>query len=116
MAFVGLHRRAMEFRNAGILVYSIVVAASTIPSLHQIPSALSVPYFILVPGYCLSLVVNRQEPLAGRLFYTIGWGIALISGVAAVESLNPLQQSLPLSIVIPLITVILLVSDYLHER
>ncbi len=106
----------MQLRNAAIVVYSLVVAASSIPAFRDIPNTVLIPYYVVIPGYCFSLLAGRSETLSSRIFYTFGWSLALLCGVVALESLNTKAQNLPLSILIPLMTLVVFVFDYFHGR
>jgi len=95
-----------QLRNAGIVVYSIIVLATIIPNIPNVPGVILMPYYLLVPGYCVTTLMEKKQAFIERLFFSVCWSLAIIASVVAINSLN--LASLPLNAAVPVITVFIL--------
>ena len=101
--------------NALIVVYSALIMATVVPSFSRITGDIVPPYYLFVPGYCITSLFGGVDSLIERLFFTIAWGLATLAGVFALESLEP-NITLSLNVVIPIITLVVLTYNYFHGR
>jgi len=115
LEIAGLRVARDQLRNAIALVYSFAVMATIIPGFHLVPHLLIFPYFLVVPGYFITLLLRNTGSLLERLFYTITWSVALFLSVYSIESILPGNQLLPIELVIPGLTILLLAFDSLRR-
>ena len=103
-----------QIRNAVVVVYSLLVMVTVVPSLHNFPAVLLMPYYLLVPGYCATTLSRKNENFIEGLFFSICWSLVVIASVAAINSIG--LASLPLDVAIPLITIFILALVHYTTR
>ncbi|MDA4117656.1 MAG: hypothetical protein OK455_04855 [Thaumarchaeota archaeon] len=108
-----LGRARQQLRYIVCASYSLLVLATTVPALKGIPHTVILPYLVIIPGYCMTFLLNRDASAFDRVFFAIAWNLALITGVVSLETTNP---GLPLSVVIPGVTLAVLGYNYVHDR
>ncbi len=116
MEIAGLRVSLLQLRNAGAVVYSLAVVATIIPVLGRLSNLIVIPYYVLVPGYFVTLLLRETDTVVERLFYSVAWSLALLASVYSVKTLTPAYQYLPINVVIPSVTIVLLAFDYFHRR
>ena len=103
-----------QIRNAAIVAYSILVVATIIPSVHGVPGVVLMPYYLLVPGYCATTLLGKNEGFVELLFFSVCWSLAIIASIIAINSLG--LASLPLNVTVPVITVLILALMHYRTR
>ncbi|MGI0081314.1 MAG: hypothetical protein ACRECH_17030, partial [Nitrososphaerales archaeon] len=54
------------------IVYSLIVLATIVPSFAKIATIfLLLPYYLLVPGYCVTLLFNENYDILQRLLFSV---------------------------------------------
>lgn len=105
-----------QVRTAGIFFYSLLVVATVLPGVESILNLLVVPYYLVVPGYCITLLFRQERTAADYLLFSFAWSVALLASIVAIRGVFPSYQSVPINIMIPCLTVVFLSYDYLHGR
>lgn len=105
-----------QVRTAGIFFYSLLVIATIIPGVESISNLLIVPYYLIIPGYCITLLFRQERTAVDYLLFSVAWSVALLASVVAMKKIFPSYYSIPINIIIPLLTVVFLSYDYLHGR
>jgi hypothetical protein len=100
----------------GIFFYSLLVIATALPGVKSISSLLVVPYYLIVPGYCITLLFSPERTTVDYLLFSFAWGTALLASVVAIRDIFPSYDSIPINVVIPLLTIVFLSYDHLHGR
>ena len=103
-----------QIRNAGIVLYSLLVMATVLPGVHFVPGVVLMPYYLLVPGYCATTLLGKSKGFVELLFFSVCWSLAIIASVIAINSLG--LASLPLNVAVPVITVFILALVHLTSR
>jgi len=92
-----------------IVLYSLVVIASSTPRFGDISNVPVILYFIFLPGFSITLLLKEDYSLIGKGAYSI------ILSLAAVLTLLTIQQfasPLPFQIIIPSITIVITTCYY----
>jgi len=105
-----------RFRNAAIFLYSMLIMATTLPGFDRIPHTIILPYFIILPGYALSMVLRQAEGIVQTFFYSLVWSVVILGSVYSLTTLSSSLSAIPLSALIPVLTVILTAYSYYHGR
>lgn len=104
-----------QLADGVIVLYSLAVLASLAPSLQRIDNVLVVPYYLLVPGYVLSVLLYRSLRKIGRLFSAVVWGLVLVASVSSLEGIAFGYEIVPLSAVIPVFTLVIFAYNHFHR-
>jgi hypothetical protein len=115
LEIAGIKVAAEQLRNAIVVVYSVIVIATIIPGFATVSNLIILPYFILVPGYFVTLILRNTGTLLETFFYTIAWSTAILLSVYSLETIIPGSQSLPIKLVVPALTIFLLAYDHFHK-
>ncbi|HXW37480.1 MAG TPA: hypothetical protein VEJ36_06240 [Nitrososphaerales archaeon] len=105
-----------QLKTAGIFFYSLLVIATAAPGGGNVSAALVVPYYLIVPGYCIALLFRKEGSISDYALSSFAWSVALLASVYSLKRTFPSYYSVPTSIVVPILTLLLLVYDYLHGR
>jgi phosphoglycerol transferase MdoB-like AlkP superfamily enzyme len=105
-----------QVRTGGIFLYSLLVIATALPGVESISSLLVVSYYIIVPGYCITLLFSQERTTAYYLFSSFAWSMAILASIVAIRDIFQPYDSIPINIVVPLLTVVLLSYDHLRGR
>ena len=97
---------AEPFRNAAIVVYSLAVMATVIPGFDLFSGVALIPYYFLIPGFCVTLLLRQAKSVLDGLFFSVAWSLAVICSVVSISALA--HSNLPISIVIPVLTILIL--------
>ena len=89
MEIAGIKVAAEQLRNAIVVVYSVIVIATIIPGFATVSNLIILPYFILVPGYFVALILRNTGTLLETFFYTIAGARPFFSPY------TPFRQSYP---------------------
>jgi uncharacterized membrane protein len=93
-------------RNAVIVVYSLVVMATILPGFDLVSRIILIPYYLLIPGFCVTQLLRQARTILDGLFFSVAWSIAIITSVVSIEGLG--YSNLSINIVIPVLTVVIL--------
>ena len=115
MEFAGLKIAALQLRNAAVVLYSVFIAATSIPEFGRISNALIIPYYLFIPGYFVTLVLRQGGTLLEKLFFSVAWSLAIVASVYSALSLSG-GPALSESILVPLLTVLLMAYDYYRKK
>ena len=105
-------RLGASIRDSVVIVYSLVALVEIVPEVH-LPSVLFIPYYLLVPGYCISLLLGETRTLLGTVFFSVCWSIAAVASIASIGELG--LGHLPIEIAVPLLTIVVLGIDHLKK-
>ena len=114
MEVKGLSVAREQLRNAAVVAYSLVVMGTIIPGFPSISNLIVIPYYILVPGYFVTLLL-RNTGIIDRLFFSIAWSVAIFASINALGSIGVIQF-LPVELTVPALTIVLLAYDHFHAR
>ena len=103
-------------RSALILLYSVVVMANVLPGFNGIPHSVIIPFYLLVPGYVISLVLREDRGIVQTVFFSLVWSVVLVASVQSLAARAPDLYNVPIDGVIPPLTIILTGYAYYHER
>lgn len=103
-----------QLRNAIVVVYSLAVMATIIPGFVRYSDLVTLPYLLFVPGYFVTLLVQRGSTILDMLFFSIAWSVAILLSVYSIASITP-GQFLPIDLIIPVLTLMLLVHNQLRS-
>ena len=95
-----------------IIAYSLTVMATILPGFGRIPGLIVFPYYLVVPGYCLTVLLKQDKQPLDLIFYSLVWSLAVVGSVFSVETLFQGSSALPLSATVPALTLALNVFDY----
>lgn len=113
MEVKGLKVAGEQLRNAVAVVYSLVVMATIVPGVPSISNLIVIPYYILVPGYFVTLLL-RNTGIIERLFYSIAWSVAILASVYSLGTIGDTPY-LPIELIIPTLTILLLAYDHFYR-
>lgn len=103
----------LKIRTGGVIIYSIIILASATPSFSDISNSLRIVYYLLVPGYVLTLYLNEDYSVIERLALSFMLGLM---AVLVIYSFNNNEQitatALAYDLIIPAVSIILVVVDY----
>lgn len=99
-----MKRSIIQLVGGVVILYSLMVAASTIPDLHSIPNTVNMVYYLFVPGLALTLLIRSSKTILDLLFYSIVWSFGILAFVYALESISLDPRTLPISLVVPVLT------------
>ena len=105
-----------KLRNTLILLYSLVVITTILPSVGKISNAVVLPYYVLIPGYAISMVLRQTEGIVQTLFFSVIWSVAILVSISSITTVAPSLSSIPLSGIVPVLTIVLTVYSYYHGR
>ena len=98
------------------LAYSFVVLLTVIPSFGKVATfLLLIPYFLLVPGYCITLLFNENYDILQRLLFSIFASISMLLSLVALKGLDS-ALNIPSSISLPIISIGIIVYGYRYHR
>jgi hypothetical protein len=112
----GIGHSLRQIRTAVIFFYSLLVIATIIPGVGRISNLLVVLYYLVVPGYCITLFFRQERTIVDFLLFSFAWSVALLAFVVAMKDIFPSYYSIPTDIIVPLLTIIFLTYDHLHGR
>jgi len=115
LEIAGLRIALEQLRNAVVIIYSIIVIATIIPGFANVSNLIILPYFLVVPGYFVALILRNTGTLLETLFYTLAWSAAILLSVYSLQTIIPGSGSLPIKLVVPTLTVFLLAYDHFHR-
>jgi hypothetical protein len=95
-----------------VALYSLLVIASSLPSLRVLAGLFVVPYYMFVPGYEVTKLIFSEIRTDGRFFSSIIISIALVSSLYSLQVITAGRVIVQPSIFIPLITLLLLSLNY----
>jgi uncharacterized membrane protein len=113
---VGRSGVGQRFREAVIVVYSLIVIATDLPAFGGIPNVVVIPYFLFIPGYCLTSLITPTDSIIEKTFYTLAWSLALAANFIAINTLRSGLPVLPIKVVVPVLTLLILAFKYFHGR
>lgn len=116
MEIAGIKFALGQVRDAFLLVYSAVVAATAIPGFEHISSIIAIPYYLLVPGYLVTVLLRNNSTVIEGFFYSIAWSLAILTTVYSFQTVSTGFQYLPVPIVVPALAVVLLGYERLLNR
>jgi hypothetical protein len=102
--------------TAVIILYSLFVVASIIPSLYFISSVPIAVYYLLVPGYCITRLMEEQYGILQRLLFSVAVGTTVILTLSAFRQTLPTVLALPFNVVIPVFALLLTLYSYYHPK
>jgi len=105
-----------QLRLAGIVCYSLVVIATVLPETVHISDAVVIPYYLLVPGYSVTLLLLPKGTVLDRIFYAVVWSLVIFASIYSIETVVPGSAIISLSVIIPVLTMVVFVYDHLHGR
>ncbi len=98
------------------LAYSLVVLLTIIPSFAKtVTFLLLIPYYLIVPGYCVTLLFNENYDKLQRLLFSIFASISLLLTLLALRRLDS-ALSIPSAISLPVISIAIIVYGYYFHR
>jgi hypothetical protein len=80
--------------------------ATILPGFDLISRIILIPYYLLIPGFCVTLLLRQAETIIDALFFSVAWSIAIVASVVSIEGLG--YSQLPINIVIPVLAVVIL--------
>lgn len=95
-----------------IVAYSLGVMATILPGFNSFPGWIALPYYLVVPGYCVTILLRQNKHIVDLVFYTFVWSLAVVGSVFAVETLFQSLSSLPLGAAIPVLTMAVAAFDH----
>ncbi|HEV2227183.1 MAG TPA: hypothetical protein VGR56_10320 [Nitrososphaerales archaeon] len=90
--------------------------ATALPGFGRIPNTIVLPYYLIFPGYALTLVLRQTEGVIQTVFYTLVWSLAIVGSFYSLATVAPVLAKIPLSGVIATLTLVLTVYAYYHGR
>ncbi|MGI0080690.1 MAG: hypothetical protein ACRECH_13845 [Nitrososphaerales archaeon] len=113
-----LRREIPERRLVTIiaLAYSLVVFLTVIPSFGTAATfLLLIPYYLIVPGYCVTLLFNENYDVLQRLLFSVFASISMLLSLSALESLDS-GLNIPSPITLPVISIGIIMYGYFFHR
>ncbi len=99
-----------------IVIYSLVILASFLPTLRVISDILLVPYYLVIPGYVLSGLIAEDTSITSRAFSSVIWSLALVVSIFSIQTIVPGSRDLPIGLFVSLLTLLFLAYNLLHGR
>ena len=94
MEIAGLKVAREQLRNAVAVIYSLIVMATIIPGFPTVSNPIILPYFVLVPGYFVTLLLrNTGTSWRRSSIRSLGASLFLLS-VYSFETIMPGSQHL----------------------
>ncbi len=98
------------------LVYSLIVLSTVIPSFGKaVIYLLLIPYYLLVPGYCITLLFGENYDRLQRLLFSIFASISVLLSLLALKGLDS-SLNIPSAISLPVISIGIIVFGYYFHR
>lgn len=98
------------------LLYSVLIVATLAPAFGKVmPSALLIVYFLLVPGYCVTLLFHEDYDVLQRLLFSIFISMSLVLSLLALNRISH-SFSIPISISLPVISISIIIYVYYYHR
>lgn len=98
------------------LAYSFVVIATIIPSFAKTATfLLLIPYYLVVPGYCVTLLLNENYDRLQHLLFSIFASISMLLTLLALKRLDSMLN-IPSAISLPVISIGIIVYGYYFRR
>lgn len=96
-----------------IVLYSIVVIASSTPTFGDISNVPVIVYFMFLPGLAMTLLFNEGYGILEKLSFSVLLSLGAVLTLLAIRNmLAPLSFPLPFDVTIPLFTII--VTSYYY--
>ena len=108
--------QALKIRTGLVVLYSLVIIASSTPAYGDISNVIVVFYFLLIPGYVVTLYLKEDYALLQRLSYSVLFGLALVLTIFAIRNETSNAFPLPFDVVIPASTILLVLLNYYRNR
>ena len=74
-----------------------------------------VPYYLVVPGYCLTLLLKQDEHPIDLAFYSLLWSLAIVSSVFSLDTLLGTLGPLALNPFVPTVTIAVSAFNHYHR-
>lgn len=116
MEIAGLRFALGQLRDAFLLAYCAVVAATALPGFGYIPSVIPIPFYLFVPGYLVTVLLRNTSTVIEGFFYSLAWSLAIITAVYSVQTIPTGFQFIPVAVIVPAIAVVLLGCVRLRNR
>ncbi len=113
MEVKGIRSTWSQLQNAAAVIYSVVVMATIIPGLPTLSNLIVIPYYLLVPGYFVTILL-RTTGILDRLFYSLAWSLAILASVYSLAAIGTITD-VPLELVIPALTIAIMAYDYFYR-
>lgn len=98
------------------LVYSLVVVATIIPTFGKgFLLFVLIPYYLLVPGYCITLLFSENFDRLQRLLFSIFASISVLLCLSALKQVDS-ALNIPFAISLPAISIGIIVYGYYFHR
>lgn len=104
-----------SFKTAFIMICSLIVVASVIPSFYFISSVPILVYYLFFPGYSVIELLDEGYGIVQKLLFSVALGTSIALGLSSFRQTFH-QISLPFNVVLPLFTMLLTLYVYYHPR
>jgi 1,4-dihydroxy-2-naphthoate octaprenyltransferase len=98
------------------ILYSIGIIASATPSFGDIPNAVVVFYYLIIPGFVITYYFNEDYALLQRIAYSIALGLTLVLIIFSIRQVTSDSFPLPYDIIIPVVTIMLTLFSFYRLR
>ena len=99
--------------TAVIILYSVFVLSSATPRFANVSNIPVILYFLLVPGFAMTLLIREEYTLLERIAFAILLSLGpVLTLLATREMFYPANFPLPYDVIIPIFTIVLTVYYY----
>jgi uncharacterized membrane protein len=77
-----------------------------LPGFGNVSGIILLPYYLLIPGFCVTLLIRQARNIVDGLFFSVAWSLAILASVDSIKGLG--YSALPINVVIPVLTVVIL--------
>ncbi|MGI0091321.1 MAG: hypothetical protein ACREBS_06390 [Nitrososphaerales archaeon] len=99
-----------------IVIYSLLVMASSTPRFGEISNVPVILYFMFLPGLAMTMLFKESYSLLERFSFSVILSLGAVLTLLAIRQvIYPSNFPLPFEVIIPLIT-ILIISYYYFVR
>ena len=81
---------------------------TTLPSARDLSSVLVMPYYAIVPGYCLTLLLRETAALTQRIFYSISLSLVILLTFHSLTTLDRPLSVVPVGLAAPIFALVVL--------
>jgi hypothetical protein len=96
--------------------YSLIVVVTIIPSFSgRLLMFVLVPYYLVVPGYCVTLLFGEDYDRLQRLLFSVLASMSLFLCLSALKQVNS-SLNIPSAISLPAISIGIIIYGYYFHR
>ena len=105
-----------SFQLAVVVLYSLAIMASVVPTFSDIPNAVVLVYYFFVPGFVITLFIAEKDTIFHKLAYSALFGLTVVYFISSVRQSIQDSVPLPFNVIVPMFSIALASLYYYNNK